>query len=209
MINIFLVRHGDNDSVGNWLAGRDMSVHLNEQGRRQAQQTAEWLSTYPIQAIYSSPLSRAMETARPLAESLSLPIHEREALNEIDYGNFVGRTFTDLKNDPNWRQRVDNPATMAFPQGESIIQVQTRVTFLLDDLHNYYPENATIALFSHADTIRIFLAVALGLPLATYTRLDIAPASVSEISRWQDQYKVYFINQIPYGKFKIPVPEKS
>ena len=181
-----------------------MNVHLNKQGRWQAEQTAAWLEEYPVQVIYSSPLSRAVETAEPLASLKGLDINIHTALNEIDYGTFVGKSFEELKNDQNWLKRVKDPATMTFPQGESILEVEQRVRTFYAELQNKHTEDGTIVCYSHADTIRMMVAVALGLPLATYTRIDISPASVSAVSSLQGLYKIHFVNLVPYGKFRIP-----
>src|SRR5688572_8025383 len=72
---ILLVRHGENEWVSSGkLAGRTPGVHLNEKGKAQAAQLAEFLSRQPIDAIYSSPLVRCVETATPLANALNMPL---------------------------------------------------------------------------------------------------------------------------------------
>jgi len=74
MTLLLLIRHADNDERKIRLVGRMPGVHLNQQGREQAEQLARLLAKMPIQAVFSSPLERAMETAQPLAEALNLPV---------------------------------------------------------------------------------------------------------------------------------------
>ena len=75
MAVFLLIRHGENDSIArDKLAGRKPGVHLNNEGLKQAVRISEILADIPIKAIYSSPLERAMETARPTAELKELPV---------------------------------------------------------------------------------------------------------------------------------------
>jgi probable phosphoglycerate mutase len=73
------------------MAGRTKGVHLNESGRLQAQALAEKLKDAPIKAIYSSPLERALETAAPLAQALTLEVIPRPGLIETDIGEWAVR----------------------------------------------------------------------------------------------------------------------
>ena len=84
MTTILLIRHGLNDWVGKKLVGRTPGIHLNKAGESQAQTIASLLKDIPINAIYSSPLERARETAQPLSTEISVPIITKDALQEIN-----------------------------------------------------------------------------------------------------------------------------
>src|SRR5687767_1544713 len=88
-----LIRHATTDTVGKRLAGRLPGVSLNEAGRAQAQQLAARLAGLPVAAIYSSPLERAVETARPLAQGLQLETAVCEAFLELDFGEWTNSTL--------------------------------------------------------------------------------------------------------------------
>ena len=90
MTTILLIRHGENNMVGKRLAGRLPGVHLNDRGKKQAQQVAEVLCKAPIKAIYSSPLERAVETAEIAFAGASLTILHDWRLRECDYGEQNG-----------------------------------------------------------------------------------------------------------------------
>src|SRR3546814_6877824 len=96
MTTIFLIRHAAHDLVGRAIVGRMPGVHLSRAGRQQAEKLAERLAQEPLAALYSSPLARARETAEPLARRLRLELQIAEDLDEIDYGEWTGRTLDEL-----------------------------------------------------------------------------------------------------------------
>src|SRR5215212_7645751 len=103
----FLVRHAAHELVDRILCGRMPGVSLGEEGRAQARRVAERLARERIAAIHTSPLQRAQETAAPIGERLNLAPEVRDAINEIDLGDWSGRSFSDLHSDPRWRSWND------------------------------------------------------------------------------------------------------
>src|SRR5512139_956070 len=104
MTLLLLSRHGENDfSKRCVLAGRLRGVHLNDKGRQQAQDLAKSLSGFPIRAIYSSPLERAMETGAPLASALGLNLQRASGLIESDVGAWEGKAVRRLALGKYWR----------------------------------------------------------------------------------------------------------
>ncbi len=178
MTTFLLIRHGANDFIGNTLVGRRPGVSLNDEGRRQAERLADRLAHLPIAAIYSSPLERTRETAVPLAERLGLPVTVCDGIHEIDPGDWTGLTITELRAAPGWEAYNAYRAGTRCPNGELLLDVQARFVTALERLRHDHPDQ-TVALFSHADPIRIALAYYIGMPLDHVLRLDIAPASVS------------------------------
>jgi broad specificity phosphatase PhoE len=156
-------------------------VHLNEEGRAQAEELAERLKRIPIDAIYCSPLERTVETALPLANLFGLELHTSEELLEIDIGDWTGCEFRHLANDPLWRSfKVFRTGTRP-PNGELIIEVQQRMVTALERLRREYPQG-TVAIISHADPIRTVLAHYAGIPLDFLFRLEISLVSISIVS---------------------------
>lgn len=178
MTTFLLVRHGANDFIGNTLVGRRPGVSLNDLGRRQADALAVRLGDVPIAAVYSSPLERTRETAAPLAARLGLDIRPLEGIHEIDPGDWAGRALDELRALPEWNAYCAYRSGTPCPNGETMLQVQARFVAALERLRVEHP-GQTLALFSHADPIRIALAHYIGIPLDHVSRLDIAPASVS------------------------------
>ena len=100
MTTIHYVRHGHNDWLGRGIAGRARGVHLSEQGKPDAERAAAYLLSFPIQAIYTSPLERAHETAEVIAAKHHMPVRIAPELNELDFGEWNGTLFDDLERDP-------------------------------------------------------------------------------------------------------------
>jgi len=114
MVTFIIVRHGYSlfNKEGRYTG--QMDIPLDEMGIRQAKKTAEYvLRNYPIDTIYASDLGRAMETARPVAEALHLPIHPEKDLREIDAGSWHGKIIEELKREHGeeyyqWMTGTDN-----------------------------------------------------------------------------------------------------
>ena len=178
---ILLVRHGINDYVQKGLlAGRTPGVHLNEEGQRQASALAERLRCEKIGAIYSSPLERCQETASPLAACLGLLVHTLDDVQETDCGSWAGQPLEELRKTEEWQQVQFNPSRFCFPGGESMAEIQARMVSALESLLQQHT-NETIAVISHSDPIKLAVAYYLGMALDLFQRLEVSPASISEL----------------------------
>jgi probable phosphoglycerate mutase len=178
---ILLIRHGVNDYVKKGLlAGRTPGVRLNEDGQAQAQAVAERLGTEKIAAVYTSPLERCQETATPLAERLGLELRLLEDVKETDCGEWTGQALEELRKAETWQQVQINPSAFRFPNGESMLEIQARMVTALESLQREHA-GQTIAVFSHSDPIKLAVAYYAGMPLDLFQRLDVSPASISEL----------------------------
>jgi probable phosphoglycerate mutase len=177
-MNLLLIRHAQNDWIGERLAGWTPGIHLNEEGRSQAAALARRLSEVPVAAIYSSPLERTRETAQPLAQAYGLTVEVRERLGETQYGDWTGQSLKELKEDELWPVVQVYPSGARFPGGESLREVQTRMVEEIDAIRDAHPEE-TVAIVSHSDPIKLVVAHYAGLPLDLFQRLVISPASVT------------------------------
>lgn len=181
MTQLLLIRHGTNDMVGQKkLAGWLPDVHLNDEGRAQAQALSERLQHLPISAIYSSPLERTQETAEPLARAKSLPVQIREGLGEVRYGDWTGRPIEELSKDELWRVVQLYPSGMRFPGGDSMREMQARIVNELELIAADHPREI-VAVVTHADLIKAALAHYLGVHFDLFQRISVSPASVSVV----------------------------
>jgi probable phosphoglycerate mutase len=190
------IRHGETDWIGVRLAGRAPGIHLNDKGRRQAEEVARMLGPLDVQAFCSSPLERAMETAQPAAQAAGKDIEVIDNLQEVDFGELTNRTFEELRELDIWRQAHRQPGSVVFPGGESLIRVQERAVEALRQVCARHPTGA-VALFSHSDTIRLLLCSILQIPLDIYSRLVIDPASVSMVLHTEKTRRVLGMNYPP------------
>src|SRR3954470_1577812 len=140
MATFHLIRHATNDLVGKSIAGRTPGIHLNDTGRQEAKRLAERLSHSGITRIFSSPLERAQETAEPLARTLGLSVTTIENLQEIDFGSWRGRAFSELESDPMWQRWNSFRVSARAPGGETIIEVQARLVGVIRELWQQFPD---------------------------------------------------------------------
>jgi probable phosphoglycerate mutase len=179
---VLLIRHGENDYIKKGrLAGRLPGVHLNQNGRQQAQALAERLAGAPIKAIYSSPLERTIETAQPLAQTLGLEIIPRPGLIEVDFGEWQNQKLKGLGRTKQWKVVQWTPSRMRFPGGETFAEAQFRICRELDDLASMHEAEDIFACVTHSDPIRLAVAFYLGMPLDFFQRLSVSPASITAL----------------------------
>ncbi len=200
-----LIRHGDNDLMRKYLVGRTPGVHLNGKGQQQAAYLVRMLSDAPLAAIYSSPIERAMETARPLAEARGLVIHECPGFLELDYGEWMGRTFRQLQRTKLWKQLKVDPSEVRFPGGESICEAQERAVSELESIIPAHDDRALIACFTHGDIVRLLVAHYLEMPLRAYQKLSVSPASITLLAIDKEKHAyLLHLNQVEGLDLKPP-----
>ena len=196
MTRILLIRHGNTDLLHEYLCGRTPGISLNQGGRDQALNLAQYLfEKRQLGAVYSGPLERAMETAHLVALPQSLSVTVDEGINELDFGTWVGAKFSDLDANPEWQEYNRTRSLTAAPEGESLLDVQERASKSLRALAAAH-QDETVAVVTHGDVIRAVLMLLLGMPLDHILRLEINPASVSEISMGSGLPVVHGVNQI-------------
>ena len=210
MTTLLLIRHGENNMVGKRLAGRLPGVHLNDNGKKQAQQLAQALCEAPIKAIYSSPLERAVETAEPLARELGLQIQIAPGLVELGYGDWQGKTLKQLGRLKLWKVVQEKPSEMRFPNGESFVEVQQRAVSELDRIVAAHEEKDLVACFTHGDIIRLVMAHYLGMPLDVFQRLAANTASISVVHvDKKGRPFIAHLNQVLTFEFKQEKPDPA
>lgn len=177
---VLLVRHGQTATTGAVLPGRAKGLHLADAGRSQAAIAAQRIGELKVDAVYTSPLERAKETAAPIASELGIrPIVER-GLNECDFGEWTGQQLKSLMKRPEWQTVQRAPSTFRFPGGESFVDMQHRMIGTIDSLRGRH-EGGTIVCVSHADPIKAAMAYALGTHLDLFQRIVISTCSVSVV----------------------------
>jgi probable phosphoglycerate mutase len=180
MTNLILIRHGHTDWADKKLAGWLPDVHLNDAGKKQAEELPERLAALDIAAVYSSPLERTIETAQPLAKARGLRIQRMNDLGEVKFGEWQGQTLKVLSNKKEWRIVQAAPSTFQFPDGESFRETQSRAVGAVEKIIAAHPKDTVVA-FSHGDVIKLIVAYYSGIALDNFQRIGISPASISVI----------------------------
>lgn len=202
MTVMLLIRHGQNDYVKQAkLAGRLPGVHLNAVGLEQAARLAEALKSTKLQAVYSSPLERATETAKAIASAQGLKVVNIEGLSEIDIGRWQGLTLRAARRRKLWPTIQHAPSLARFPEGESFIDAQSRIVNALETLRLRH--SGAIVCVSHADPIKLAISHYVGMPIDSFQRLEIGPSSISELVIEDGSARLIRLNVIvPLAHFK-------
>ncbi len=172
MTRVILVRHGQTE----WnrverFRGR-VDLALNQTGLAQARALAERLADWPIAAIYSSPLRRAVQTAQPVAERLGLTVQLLPGIVDINYGDWQAKTpaqvaeaYPDL-----YRRWLEEPHLVRFPNGESLDEVRDRAMAALREVVARHDGQA-ILLVAHQVVNRVLVCAMLGLDNSHFWRI--------------------------------------
>jgi broad specificity phosphatase PhoE len=194
MTTFSMIRHGVHDIVDDILVGRTPGVRLNSCGREQARRLADRLGRERVDLIQSSPQMRAQETAEPIAQRLGMPIEVSPEIDELDMGEWTGRSFAALNQDPLWSQWNSMRGTVRPPNGESMRELQMRAVSHLVSISSSMPKGR-VALCSHAEVIRAIVLYSLKLPLEDFRRVDIAPATISMLVIGRDGFEITALNE--------------
>jgi 2,3-bisphosphoglycerate-dependent phosphoglycerate mutase len=153
---VLLIRHGQSEGNAEGRFGGHTATPLSTRGRKQATATAKTLASESVTAIFSSDLSRAVETAEPLAQLTGLTVQATEALRERSVGVMEGLTFEDAaeKHPEQYAALLRRDFEQVLSGGESYRQLLDRASTKLDEaiLQN---KGGRIAVFSHTGTICI------------------------------------------------------
>ena len=122
MATFYLIRHAQKDAGQRVLSGRTPGIGLSAHGRRQAEAVARMLAGERIQHVFSSPMERARATAEPLARTWRLGVQLSEAISEVDYGEWTGRTFDELADDADWKAFNSFRSWARIPGGEAMLE---------------------------------------------------------------------------------------
>ncbi|MDZ4763604.1 MAG: MSMEG_4193 family putative phosphomutase [Chloroflexota bacterium] len=180
MTQLLLIRHAVNDFVKTGkLAGWTPGVHLNDEGKAQAEALGTRLVDTPIQWLYASPLDRTMETAAAIQQHHpQLSIIQHADVGEVRYGDWEGKSIAALQTRKMWHVVQEYPSRAYFPNGETMRGVQNRAVDAIEALAAQHPRELVVVV-SHADLIKMVMAHYLGTHLDNFQRIVIAPASIS------------------------------
>ncbi|HYC48027.1 MAG TPA: histidine phosphatase family protein [Burkholderiales bacterium] len=192
-----LIRHASHELLGKTLAGRMPGVVLSAAGEREADALASRLARCDLSAVYTSPRERARQTAAPLAARADVTVRVEDGLDEIDFGDWTGRSFASLQAEPVWATWNEKRSEARPPGGETIVAVQRRVNAAIDRLRRVH-DGHTVALVTHGDVIKAALAHVLRISLDDLERFAVAPASVSVIAIADGWAQVRLVNGSSY-----------
>ncbi|KWR85178.1 histidine phosphatase family protein [Pseudomonas sp. PI1] len=197
MTRIILTRHGHVD----WIAperfrGR-AELPLSELGRRQAEALAQRIAeSWQPAAIYTSTLSRCVDTGAAIAQATGAPAQALDGLVDTDYGQWQGLTHDEVRQ--RWPEEhrlwLASPDMAMIPGGESLADVLARGTRVLREvLHQH--AGKTLVLVGHDSINRVLLLQCLGLPLSRYWRLKQDPCCINVFVIEEDAFTLHRLNE--------------
>ena len=163
MTEIILVRHGETEwNLKEVFRGR-IDIELNETGLKQAELLAEYLSHLKLEAIYSSPLRRALKTAEMIADDHKLGVEIAPGLIDFNYGEWQGQPHQEVKDKCKelYAKWINLPHQVKIPAGESLDDVRERALEVVNDVVARH--EGTVALVSHRVVNKVLICALLGL----------------------------------------------
>ena len=194
---LYCVRHGESTyNVEGRLQGQSDEPRLSPLGLKHAQALVAALGQLKIDAIYSSPLTRARETAQPLADALGLPVAYDDRLKEIDIGVFQGTLAAELgdrfpQEAARWRSQDPD---YRIPNGESRRELMQRAEAAFQAIHAAGHDQ--VAVVAHGGVLAAAFKALIGVPAARNPFM-LYNGSISMIE-WTTQIKLMTLNQIDH-----------
>ena len=184
MTNVILVRHAQTSwNQSRRIQGGDNDTLLDETGERQCRSLAERLKEEKIDAVYSSPLSRALATARRVARDRGVEVIEEPAFREMSCGALEGRQIADIGSRLQRLLKGGNEDELLFKScgGESCEQLRERTwSAILEKVARH--RDGTILVVSHYFVIASILCAVLGIPATQLGRFRLGVTSISTLS---------------------------
>lgn len=197
---LYLVRHGateNNRARPPRLQGRRTDPPLSDEGLEQAQNTGRLLADCPIDAVYSSPLLRARQTAEAIAQPHGLEVQPVQGLIEVDVGDWEGRAWDEIeRTDPEaYRAFMTDATVHPYLGGENLQTVLDRTAPTFEKLLAENLGRAIVAV-AHNVVNRAYLAELLGLPLARYRWVPQDNCGVNLLRYRTGKVKVVTVNSV-------------
>jgi broad specificity phosphatase PhoE len=189
---LYLIRHGKTDFNAQGRVQGHLDIPLNADGVAQAGAIAARLRAAKLSHIYASPLLRAAATAQTIANDHSLTVTHDERLREYDMGDWQGRLVSDI------RAESADGIDVEAPNGETALQMHTRMAHFLDDVLQRHDAGARIAIASHGGTLTAMVSVMLELPVRRRQPFTFSNVSLSIMRREPTHWKIIALNDVSH-----------
>jgi probable phosphoglycerate mutase len=201
VLRIILVRHGQTDwndggSSGEHFRGR-IDIGLNATGIAQAKAVGDCLALVDVDAIYASPLERAMDTARPIAARHGLKVAPLQGLLDINYGQWGGRSHREVADQwpelySQWRTA---PHLVQIPGGESLNDIRQRIDQGLKTLSERH-DRGIIVLVGHQAVNKVMVCRFLGLDNAAFWHIRQDTGCINRFDLDGERARALTINEV-------------
>lgn len=196
MTEIYLIRHGQTAWNREEIFRGRTDVPLDETGRKQAELAGFYFKEVKIDAIYSSPLSRAWQTAEKIAELHGLQVQPLQGIIDMSFGEWEGHPHQEVKRmDPEtYRLWREEPHLAKLPGGETLDDVRERAMGALEEVVRVHPEG-TIVLVSHRVVNKVLLCGILGLDNSHFWQIIQDTTAINLIRYHKGRYYLVLMNE--------------
>lgn len=200
MTEIILARHGETEwNVKEVFRGR-IDVDLNETGIKQAELLAKYLRGSRIEAVYSSPLKRALKMAEMIATYHQLEVMVAPSLIDFDFGEWQGLSHQEVKDkyEGLYTEWLKNPHRVRIPAGESLNEVSRRAMGVVRDVIAKY--SGTVVLVSHRVVNKVLICALLGLDNSHFWNIKQDVGAITIFTYKNERFVLVEHNNISYLK---------
>jgi broad specificity phosphatase PhoE len=201
MTRIYLVRHGMTEWNKEEIFRGRFDCKLNETGLAEARALEGYFRDILIESVYSSPLSRATDTAQAIAVSKGLKVAPDPAFVEIDYGEWQGLPLKEVerKYADTYRLWLERPHEVTFPKGENLTRVRTRAW---EGFKRVVRENPgkTVLVVSHRGVAKVLICAALGMDNSHFWQIKQDTGAVNSIECEGKTFVVSLVNDTCHMK---------
>ena len=196
MTSIYLVRHGQTAWNREEIFRGRTDVPLDETGLRQAELAAEYFKGMEICGVYSSPLSRAWETARKIAKLHNLKVEPLEGIVDLSFGNWEGHSHKEIQRNDKETYRLwrEEPHRVRLPGGESLDDVRAKAMASLEEVIRSH-SGKTLVLVSHRVVNKVLICGILGLDNSHFWQIAQDTTAINLIQYKNGKYILSLMNE--------------
>jgi len=196
MTSVYLIRHGQTAWNKEEIFRGRADIPLNEIGFREAELVGEYLKGKDIHVIYSSPLSRARETARRIAQFFNLKVQPLVGIVDMRFGKWEGRPLKEVQIHDRelyqeWREK---PHQVRVPGGESLDEVRVRAMAALEEVIQYH-HGKNLVLVSHRVINKVIICGILGIDNSHFWQIGQDTAAINLIQFQEGKYVLSLLNE--------------
>jgi len=196
MTSIYLVRHGQTAWNKEEIFRGRTDVPLDETGLKQAELVGQYFKGMEIHGIFSSPLSRAWQTAQKVAEIHRLKVQSLQGIHDMSFGNWEGRPHQEIRENDNktYRQWVETPHLVRLPGGESLDDVRVRAMAAMEEVIRDHP-GKTVILVTHRVVNKVLICGILGLDNSHFWQINQDTTAINLIQHRDGKYVLSLLNE--------------
>ncbi len=196
MTSIYLVRHGQTAWNKEEIFRGRTDISLDETGLKQAELVGEYFKGIEIQGIYSSPLSRASQTAQKTARFHDLKVQPLPGIIDMSFGDWEGRPHQEIRENDSktYRQWIEEPHLVRLPDGEGLDDVRARAMAAMEDVIRDHPKQ-TLVLVSHRVICKVLICAILGLDNSHFWQITQDTTAINLIQYRKKKYILSLMNE--------------